>query len=243
LSLACLLADIEKAPRDDVFLGLVCQPDTPDSQDINNTVDYCSKKFPTIFVRSSRGGQGWHKGSGELWCGAMDYFSDNPREHTSIFTFDGGDCVPLRNTWINDLQAEHTRTLDSGKIITGAIMRDFVHSHMITELTVWKDYPALHTITYGSDEAIASNPLKDTWETQFAPTLLPITLSSSAVCNSWNSYGIGVQGLRDRSKNHIWLHGYKDNDLVDKARELLLGSNSLNQQSMATDQDTPLGRD
>jgi hypothetical protein len=216
LALARLLADIEKVRRDDVLLGLICQPDTPDTSDIQSTVEYCNRKIPTLFVRSSRGAMGYFNGSGELWSGTMTYFSDNTYGHSSVFTVDGGDSVPLRKSWINDLKLAHKFTHDNGKSITGSYAPGpVVNGNMIIDLDVWRDNPSLHSL-------LPTTSLMNTFERQFASVLVPKLCTPGVLYIEYLRHGICVQGLHDRAvagDGYSWLHGYKDDDLVDKARQ------------------------
>jgi len=210
LALSKLIADIEPNRRDDVLLALVSQPGT-DLAGVRDAVNYCSSKMPSIAFTSGRQPLGAN-GTAELWCGAVDYFYANPCGHSSIFLVDGGDSVPLRATWIDDLIAEHTKTLADGRIITGC------HSNKIIELSVWDILPALRSMTSIPGGAVPS------WEYDYDDIITPHMFRTVAIYNEWNSRtGISVEGLRGRAARSAWSHGWKDTDLVDKARELILG--------------------
>jgi hypothetical protein len=217
LALAKLLADIEPKYREDVTLGLVTQPDTPDCNEITNAVAYCSNKFKTVYVKSTRGGKGWRDGSGQLWCGTMEHFSNNPMWHTSIFTFDGGDGVPLRTTWIDDLKKEHEKTTQKGKLVSATFYHDFINGNMVTELDLWRKHLSLHPL-----KLLSKDGLCDIWERQFKETMVPLANPSKIVRNDWDQHNVTNHKLIELSKEFIWLHGYKDTDLVDTARLFLL---------------------
>ena len=217
LTLARLLADVEPAYRSDVVLGLVCQPDTPDCEQISDTVSYCSVKFNTIYVKSARGGKGWQDGSGELWCGTMEHFSNNDRGSSSIFTFDGGDGVPLHKNWIDLAKSEHKKTTSQKKLVSATFSHDAVNGNMIAELDLWK----LHLSTVPL-KLLSKEGFCEIWESQFKNVIIPLSRLSNFVRNEWNSLNITRQGLIDRSQSYVWLHGYKDVDLVNKARSFLI---------------------
>jgi hypothetical protein len=219
MALAKLIADIEPDYRDDVVLCLVTQPDTKKTKDVTSTVKYCSEKMSTQFVKSKNGAKGWQNGSGELWRGAMEACYSISNGEGAVFTFDGGDGVPLCVNWIDRLIEGHKDTLAQGRKITGSIMHgDMVNGNMILDVSLWNQVK-------DRSLKISEKGGLDIWEAQYGDILFPNTLCSSVIYNEWNSRtGISVQGLRDRAKNgYVWSHGWKDEDLVDKARELILG--------------------
>jgi hypothetical protein len=221
LALAKLLADIEPTYRNDVFLGLVAHKDIGNAGKIDETVTYCSAKFPTQRVMGIEGGEGWRLGSVCLWNGAMGYFNANRNGFGEVFTFDGGDGVPLKATWINDLREDYAATKSYGYKISGSVQgySGTVNGNMVIDLDLWNDKLKGHPFDATS---------KDLWEDQYKDVLSPNALNSSAIYSEWNSRtNISVQGLRDRARNgYVWSHGWKDEDLVDKARELILGKSA-----------------
>ena len=218
ISLVRLLADIEPAYRDDVLLGLVCQPGT-NIAEAQEAASYSLEKMPTELFVSTRYPQ-TPKGCADLWASTVEHFADNPRGHTSICTFDGGDGVPLRKTWINDLKQEHLLTIAQGKPITGFRQgASSINLNMLMELSVWRSCSELRSRV--------SNPLSyETCEADLGDILIPCTRSSPIIYSEYNSYGISTSWLKFRSQRAAWSHGWKDDDLVDKARELILGKSA-----------------
>jgi len=214
LELARLIADIEPAYRCDVLLGLVCQPSTH-TEEAERVALYCAAKMPTELFVSPRPPQD-KKGCADLWAATVEHFAYNPRGHSFVCTFDGGDSAPLRRTWLNDLAAEHTATVAQGKTITGFSQgSNFINANMMIELSVWRNCEELRSRI--------SRPLSHwIWEPQFYDILGPRVRLSPVIWSEYNSHGITVQWLRGLAEHSAWSHGWKDEDLVDKSRELLI---------------------
>jgi len=227
LKLAKLLSDIEPVFREDVVLALVCQPDTLDCKDIEDTVRYCSRKFPVVFVRSEFGAKGWFDGSGQLWSGTLKYFTENDYGHKSIFTCDGGDGVPLVRKWIDKLVARHDKTIAEGKFITGIPIPwnipQSVHANMIIDLDFVRSSPSLLKTQTTAEGAV------HVFEMQHFNVLCPATSRCLEIRWSPDNDAPVSQKVLDMyaKAGMVWLHGYKDEDLVDKARSMLLGNDSL----------------
>ena len=230
MRLARLLADLEPMPRTDVILGLVCQPGTPYSSEVKNTVSYCSEKFTVVPVTSEFGASGWGDGSGQLWRGTMSHFSRERRDHSSIFTFDGADGVPLHNNWLDLLIAEHARTRSHGKRVSGFLNLDLpayphIHGNMALDFSVWEDYPYLRDTPKGTSSSPAGasiDKILGIWDIYHARTFLFNARASTVVCNRWNQRGFTKKIMSELSKTSVWLHGYKDDYLQDVASEVLL---------------------
>lgn len=236
MRLAELLADIEKKPRSDVLLALVCQPGTPFDNRVKGVMKHCSKKFNVSHVVSKRGAKGWADGSGQLWTGTMEHFYDLWRRRLipfdSIFTFDGGDGVPLHHNWIDLLKEEHLRTLLSGKLVTGMKLEksgcygfklgrfnNHINGNMIMQLLIWEKYPSLHHTPLG-----ARRRMCNTWDMYHADVFLAEASPSRVICSEWHKTGLCREILEDRAKVSVWLHGYKDSDATDIVRKYLLVS-------------------
>ncbi len=229
MRLACLLADLEPLPRNDIMLALICQPDTPNSKLTDDTLKYCSSKFSVQHVRSSRGAPKWPEACGELWAGTMEHFSTLSEKgqcpHNTIFTLDGGDTIPLHKNWIGIALEEHSRTLCRKRLITGTPNSVgtplLINPNMILDLSIWSKYPNLHHIPRYDGTV---HTCFDVWHRM---TFLKETSPSSIVLTEWRGGGkcLSPGILKLRSQRSLWLHGYKDENMHDMAREFLLSSN------------------
>jgi hypothetical protein len=228
MSLARLLADLEPKFRDDVLLGLVCQPGTPFMSTVKDTIIHCSRKFPVEHVCSRFGAKGWADGTGQLWRGTMSHFygkwQSGELRHDCIFTFDGCDGVPLHNNWIDLLMGEHDHTRKQGKSVTGVLTIDRFHQphingNLILDFVLFGAFPSLHDTPLGATRD-NNNP---TWDVYHAPVFMANASASSVVRNDWNSTGVTIDMMNRSAEHSIWLHGYKDHWLRTMARERLLG--------------------
>ena len=232
MKLARLLSDIEPKPRADVQLALVCQPDTPTTQLVLDTITHCQTKFKVEHHVSKYGALGWADGSGQLWRGTMEHFhslwKSGQTPHHSIFTLDGGDGVPLHNNWLDLLIAEHTKTNAASKLVTGVRMicpshwiqkyPTHINGNMVLELSILDDHPELLLTPLG-----ARLEAQNTWDMYHANTFLELASSSTVVHSDWNHTGATPWLFKEHSQNSIWLHGWKDEALCDLARDYLLG--------------------
>ena len=232
-SLARLLADIEPSPRDDVLLALVCQPDTPPSEAADFTIRYCALKFPVIHVVSHRGAIGHPEGCGQLWAGTMEHFNGLSKQkltpHDSILTLDGSDGVPLHLNWLNLMIEEHSRTLASGKLISGSPYNLWdcplhVNPNAIFHLSILDRCPSLRTIPK------PNGTLFTHFDIYHRRAMLNNASLSSLVRTDWHGAGnsMSLELIRDRSSEAIWLHGYKDESLYEIARQHLFNHGPVN---------------
>jgi hypothetical protein len=226
MSLARLLADLEPRYRNDTYLGLVCQPETPSTELLKKTIEHCSSKFKVVAFHSKYGARGWADGSGQLWTGTMEKFVDLHADGTvksdCIFTCDGGDGIPLHNNWLDLMMETHNHTRQAGKMVTGFLNLE-VHNHphinanMILDLSIWDKYPSLHHIPLG-----ASQRANNTLDMYHAEVLMPESCPSTVIWHEWKQTGITMEKIRTAAKTSIWLHGYKDHGLRHLARDFLL---------------------
>jgi hypothetical protein len=228
LQLVRLLTDLEKAPRNDILLALVCQPSTPMTDLTEKTLEYAANRFPVTHVVSTRGAHKPPEACGQLWAGTMEHFSrlfeDGNAPHSSIFTVDGNDGIPLHRDWIDLIKKEHERTLSSGRLVSGTPNALGVPLHinpnMISHLSLWKKCPCLSIIPR------YDGTFHSSFDIFHRMTILKYASPSSIVCHEWHGYGrsISPETLRKCSKKSAWLHGYKDEALYSVARRHLLAS-------------------
>jgi hypothetical protein len=216
MALARLLADLEPVYRDDVFLALVKCSDTPSSRLDDETEHYCSRKMRTVAIGLPGGCTEWPQGPNILWTNTMDYFAHYRGWHSSIFTFDGGDSVPLHNNWLDLLIAEHAKTVSEGKLVTGwpgldSSRRLHISGSMVLELDIWDRLPVLH-----------STPADDGWDCYHSRTLEPSTSLSSFLRNDWRKKNPTFSMFEEYAKTSIWWHGYKEPAFQTMAGDYLI---------------------
>lgn len=225
MSLARLLADIESDFRNDVLLSLICQPGTPREPAVERTIVHCSLKFAVEHVESPLGAEGHPAGCTALWTGALQHYfarylrGDCPR-HASIFMVDGGDGVPLHRNWINLLRVEHRLTRCWGKSITGTpyflgTCPLHVNPNAVFDFEVFKKTRLLTDVPE-YDGTVLTN-----FDVYHRAEMLDNASLSSVVRTDWRGDGrrITREILLARSRESVWLHGYKDPRLYWLCRE------------------------
>ena len=233
MSLARLLTDIEPRPRTDVLLALVCQPNTPRPETVIRTVVHCRRRFRVAEVISEFGASGYPEACNALWRGTVTHFyreyestgsSADPGGHSSIFTLDGGDGVPLHDDWIDRVIDEHADTLRRGKLITGTpyflgTCPLHVNPNAVFHLDVFTRTRLLEEAPRYSDPKWSSFA----FDVYHRAEMLEHANLSSVVRTDWHGGGLRASRdlLRERSRCSLWLHGYKDQDLYWIARDHL----------------------
>lgn len=226
MQLARLLADIEPVPRDDVLLALVRQPDVPMTPLIERTARHCSQKFRVENTVSPLFAEGHPEGCTALWTGTCQHYHERFLKgqlggHLSLLTLDGGDGVPLCADWIDRFMEEHDRSVERGHLITASpyfVDRCPLHVNPngVFELDVFSKTHLLEPPTY-------DGTLKTHFDIYHREEMLEHAGLSSIVRTDWHGQGEKAtrELLLDRSKESIWLHGYKDADLRWLGREHL----------------------
>lgn len=221
MALARLLADIEPTSRCDVLLALVTDSSTPVSSLVEETTSHCEEKFPVVRATLRRAVRGWPQGPNHLWAGTMTTFSELAKEgevrHNSIFTFDGGDGVPLHRDWIDLVAEEHARTHRIGLLVSATpgidtINRDHVQGNMVIDLAAWDRVPSLRFC-----------PDDDGWDCFHTPALTPHSSLSSLVRNDWRTDVVDPSLFALHARKHVWWHGIKCPEFCDRARDYLFG--------------------
>jgi hypothetical protein len=226
MSLARLIADLETRFRDDTKLSLVYQPGTSLTPLVSRTLYHCSLKFEVELVESPLGAAGHPEGCTALWAGTCrHYFNEHESgrsKHTSILTLDGGDGVPLHRDWIAVVQAEHEITLGRGKLITGTpyflgTCPLHVNPNAVFELDVFGKTSLL------TDVPKYDGTLLTHFDVYHRAAMLDHAELSSIVHTDWRGGGHAAtrEILAERSRESVWLHGYKDPGLHWIAREHL----------------------
>lgn len=224
MKLARLLADLEPKPRQDVLLAFTHKTmDVLDLRLFDDTFLYCSRKFQVTRAAVGTDSRGWPWGPNDMWIRTVDYFATEFKrglKYTSIFVIDGNDSAPLHPKWIDLVKNEHARTLALERRVTGAANRldtrgEHVNANMVVEFSFWNDHPEL---VMPVPEKGRRSKAHDVY---YGKTFLKNASTSSIVCNEWRSRGITREIMDERATRSAWLHGYKDENLCDVARQRL----------------------
>ena len=227
MELSRLLTDIETIPRSDVRLALVSQPGTPRTPLVAWTVRHCQRRFEVDEVVSPLGAKGWPVACAALWVGACRHYYDlytkkQLGDHQCILTLDANDGVPLHENWIDLMLQLHKNGREADKLIMGTpyfVDRCPLHlnPNAIFDFEVFNTEPELLDLPRYDGSQLTHHDIYCR-----NPMLANASLSS-AVRTDWHGAGEHASGplLLDRSRESIWLHGYKDADLRWQVREHL----------------------
>ena len=215
LSLARFLADIEPHRRDDVILILARAWNCPLSAEATKVREHCAKKMRTILLQSGVERSGHPDGCYGLWAGTVgrlyQLHRDGvlPWDFATVATFEA-DGWPVRRDWIARLKASHARTLERGLRITGAVMDEpmpHVNGNMVMELSVWGDFPSLHTCT----PQVA-------WDVLHAQVLMPLARPCNVIRNEYGTRDWTAGCLSAVAREAAWVHGVKDDSVAEIVR-------------------------
>lgn len=217
--LARLIADIEPAYRTDVTLVLAGRFDT-NVGDASATVAHCGTKMRTFAVLAGPTGYGktgHPDGASGLWTGTMEQLADRwctgDLDRSSVFTIEADGC-PISRDWISRVRAEHQRTLDAGRRVTGAFMprpQPHINGSLVMSIPWWIDTLSMH-----------STPDGHAWDVFHRETILAAACRSDEIRNVYGAtHWIGEQ-LRPMSKQMSWLSSTKDESAIKWAEEALV---------------------
>lgn len=219
LTLARLLADIEKVQTDQVLLVLARRADCSLSLEARRTQLYCAQKFTTLCIQSERRETGHPDGCFGLWAGTAAKLYQlwmrgaipwEAGRTTFLAEADGG---PLSQWWKQRLIASHDITRRRNLRVTGPVMEHpFLHvnGNFMMDLSLIGDYPAL-----------MSCPSKVAWDLHQAPILVKEARCSFVIRNEYDTRDWTPGVLNPLGRETAWLHGCKDESLFDYIRLML----------------------
>jgi len=236
LSLARLLTDLEPEFRPDTLLVLSYQPGTPRTPLVEKTVAHCRRRFPVLEVVSEEGARGHPEGCTALWRGTISHlrelarrpvdrpyhpaYDDESDHGNSFLTLDAGDGIPLHRNWLDLMIGEHVQTLRSKKLITGTpyFLGEcplHLNPNSVFNVELFDECPQLlDPVPY--DGTVHTN-----FDVYHREAMLPRARLTSAVRTDWRGDGRAAtpELLLERSREAIWLHGYRDERIYWMARE------------------------
>jgi hypothetical protein len=217
MRVARLIADIEPTRRDDVIFAFCRRFDQPITPDVWQTSLKVGMKFPIIHLQSAREAVGHPDGSFGLWAGTMDKLSEgwasgDLRAHSVLML--EADGVPLRRDWIDVVLAEHRRTLEAGKRVTGPLMArpmEHINGSLAMAFSCWVDHPSLHRC-----------PPRQAFDLFHASVLMAEARPTHAIRNSYGAGNWSPESLAVTAKEVAWLCSQKDDSAIEWAERTLV---------------------
>jgi hypothetical protein len=219
MALARLIADIESAWRDDVYMVFARQSSTPMDDDIRKTMAYVGHKFGYVPMEVTVDEKKTYPGIAfDPWASAMQKVSDAyysgrlPCENAFFCEPDG---VPMRASWIDDLKEAHRGTLTLGKRVTGPRMEFGDHLHvngtMVVHASLWPDHPSLNHC-----------PNNQAYDVFHGRVLINECGPSQVIRNEYGCTDISAAVFLSMSKEAAWLTSIKDMSAFGHAQSLLV---------------------
>jgi len=209
-----LLADIEPVEvRDDVLV--VAVQEGTQHRDLEDAILYAGKKFAVTTISTEVDIRKEYPGIAfDPWASAVDQLyrwrCTGTLRPASAFFFEPDGC-PLRRDWRAWLKRAHSETLQHGKNVTGARMReqDHINGSLVMHLDLWANKPSLR-----------SCPPNAPWDIFHGHTLVAESHPSHVIRNEFGLH-VTREMFRQYRREGAWLTGVKDGSHHAQARELL----------------------
>lgn len=194
MALLRLMADLEPAKREDVYLLVTCRFDGTFDEE---SIEYASQKFNITKFKTTRNATGWPNGpnqmAGESYLFCVDSFRKGRFPKSSAVMFIEADCVPLRKTWISELYNEYN---GSGKEITGCWLKkqdagiEHINGNCLISINFWRRCKSI----FWPDE-------KGGWDATLRRHMLPVAHPSKLI---WSDYQLGMPHNPWKGCDYLW---------------------------------------
>jgi hypothetical protein len=217
MRLARLIQELEPRRRDDVIFALCPRFDVERTSEQEAVFMALAGKFPTMFCPSRTQVTGHPDGAAAMWSDTMAQLSEawhlgRVNAH-SVFTIEADGC-PLRADWLDVVLAEHRRTLDAGKRVTGALTNHgLTHlngSSLIMHCSAWMDHPSLHR-----------TPTGQAYDLFHAATLMAEARPTPWIKNVYGEGKWSPESLAVMAKETAWACNLKGTSVIDWAERTL----------------------
>jgi hypothetical protein len=210
-----LLADIEPVEVADDVLVVAVQEGTQ-HKDLEDAIIYAARRFAVSMIYTKVDLTKTYPGIAfDPWASAVDQLSQQRNtgklRPASAFFFEPDGC-PLRTDWRAWLKRSHAETLQHGKNVTGARMReqDHINGSLVMHLDLWANKPSLRTC-----------PPESPWDIHHGHTLVSESHPSHVIRNEFGLHVSREMFLQYRRES-AWLTGVKDGSHHEQARKLLV---------------------
>lgn len=232
MALARLIADLEPAPRTDVYFLFSARFDCEHDEE---TIKYVAKKFIVLRHTTKRKATGWPNGPNQMMACTYEYVVESWRARKIQAThvlFMEADCVPLNKDWVSMLDAEYKTC---GKKVLGAWLEKgdcncrHINGNCIISVDFWKKCPQ-----------IFHPPSRGGWDAALAYAMMPNGAPSKLIFsdyqlgqdhNPWRGdeylwlpkkYGCPENPLHNIDLQPVWYHGCKTMQSITAVRKRLL---------------------
>lgn len=234
MKLARLIADLEPAPRSDIYFHFCTRFDCKHDEE---TIRYVAQKFKVSKQTTKRKATGWPNGPNQMMGESYEFLVEESRRNRYLgakaVLFMESDCVPLCRDWIDKLKAEYQAC---GRSVLGAWIKsgdasspEHINGNCIISLALWRRVPQLF-----------HPPSRGGWDATLARFLLPVGHPSRLI---WSDYQLGMDHNPWRGCDYLWeqkryrdpanplfgqditpcwFHGIKTPEGLDCARQRLL---------------------
>ena len=218
IELLHLLADIELAPVQGDVLVVSYQEgmDQACRRGLSKAITYAARKFPvSTFESRVDTGKTYPGVAFDPWASTVSNLYHQRIEGARLanaFFFEPDGC-PLRRDWRAWVRKAHQETLQHGRSVTGARMReqDHINGSLVMHLDMWANCPSLHRC-----------PPDAPWDIYHGHTLVSASHPSNVIRNEFDLNVTREMFLQYRRES-AWLTGIKDGSHHQLARRLLCG--------------------
>lgn len=219
LVLARLIADLQQEHSQIADICFVSRFDTAHDRP---TIDYVARKFNVFAHVSQRREIGWPHGCNGTFFGTMEWFQSKAANYKALFIAES-DGAPLVADWIQRLSLEWDKANEMKPVyVAGAYIPDKGgHDHINGGCNfISSDEKFLHwlvnkvggiTISAGWDWALSEEFKKWGWA------------DITSIKSYWRRPTFtDAEWTPELNKGTVWLHGLKDNSLLELSRKKLL---------------------
>lgn len=222
MRLARFIADLQSERTNLADFLFVSRFDCPHDLD---SINYVNRKFNVYHYVSKRRGTGWPNGCNDLWFGAMEWVQSMMADrkipaYKAVFTFEA-DGVPLSPNWINQMSVDWDAECKKHEnYVFGALLK--APGPHINGNAIFAGHPAfLHWVV----RKVGGAPPNAGWDFVMYRDFKKWGAHNYPKLKSyWASKTFSeAEFQREIATGTVWVHGVKDDSLLNMAREKFLG--------------------
>lgn len=189
------------------------------------SINYVSRKFNVFHYISKRRGTGWPHGCNDLWFGGLEWVQSMMADkkipaYKAIFTFEA-DGVPLCPSWINQMSLDWDAESKKHETFAfGALLK--APGPHINGNALFSGHPAfLHWVV----RKVGGAPPRAGWDYVMYRDFKKWGAHNYPKLRSyWGTKTFSEEGFgKELTDGTVWLHGVKDDSLLNMARQKFLG--------------------